>query len=386
MEGTPGDSVEIIDSVVASMRLRPGMYLGRLGQKGIAEMMHGLLRCLVSPDATTPDNITVAMVAANTITVMVEAYEWPDLLMECVSDFDKVVKHPWSWLYFIAPFVYSTESQLSINSNGVTHQFEFRDGILDLTQQLPLTEGSATSLSMRFTLDSKILKGAPSFDYLEKEVSIFALLHRNCKLFVRDTMKEYLQQRFYHYPEGVMACFDSLVAERSIGHTYFSLFVDEPINGRVYQVCLTYANYWQYPQPDIYLFADGKPTEEGSALLNGIIKGLRKACKEYIVAKGDITAKIPHALLYRGLVLVANVAGGGDYNFEGASRGRLALPDVEKTIKKKIYDMAKNHIANCHEDATELVSRFSSEIWTKSILADLEEQTKSIKEREGREG
>ncbi len=382
MEDTNEGEITVITDIVASIRLRPAMFIGRLGAKGIAEMIHGLIRCQISPNGKIPNYITLEIIDKDSVTVKIQMCEQPDFIIDVASNIQKAVASPLDWGHFAVSVVCTKDCQLTVNHNTVAHQFNYKNGVLVKKREVPLADNAGEELIMTFTVDSVILKGSPSFDYLEKEASIFALLDRNCRVLVKDTTQEHFQQRFYHYPNGMKACFDSLVAERSIGDTYFPIFIDEEISGRSYQLCLSYGNYWQYPQPSVYLFAEGKPTEEGGSLLSGIIKGLRKACKEYVVAGGYATAKTPHSLLYRGLILVANVAGGSDYTFEGASGGRLAMPDIERVIKAKVYETAKAHMAACDADAKTLINRFDGEIWAKNIIADLEERTKKIKESE----
>ncbi|MBC7553466.1 MAG: hypothetical protein H7257_05765 [Taibaiella sp.] len=351
-----------------AIRQRPAMYIGDLRHGGICFMIIDMLRTLVTPQSSGNCFITIDLAQEGTIDIVVENASDVDEIAAALQHYDKFTPGINTHFGLAVAIALSAHFRIDLYDGEVIESFCYKEGRSIAGVPMVPLETTGATIVLNFALDTSIFNLSPDFDYLNEQLATFALMHRNCKVLLRDVTSEYFQQRFYHYPGGMDALFKSVADEKQ--GMYFTLKIDAEIRQRTYQVCLGYANYYNDPVPELYSFANRTATDFGGSLVNGVAKGLQKACREYALVKLGKKIKFPLKPFFRGMILACNVSG-GEFTYSGSNRQMLDTPGVEKTMKQHIYTLALNHMLENNKDAIELISRFDSDAWVDDILKNL---------------
>ncbi len=217
---------------------------------------------------------------------------------------------------------------------------------------------NSSKAEIHFSFDKKIIADT-CIDYfkLTENILKFALLNRKCKIITIDKRQEYLNQNYFHFPQGIFYLFDRAITE-VLGKPKFKLTFDDKVNSNRYQIGLAYRTDW-YPAPNIISFANNIHTICGGSLVEGILDGLTNACKTYFKKNNLTTVKINKKKLLNGLIIVCAVRG-EDFKYGGSFKETLEDNVVKKQAKKIITKSALDFFDSQKESADEFLWRFDT--------------------------
>ncbi len=306
-----------------SVRKRPFMYIGNDGVIGLFEGL--LINCI---ELCKTDKITfeIAISADNAFNLGV------------TSSHD------------LNPFI----QQFTADNKEFSNYFPQVLRVVSETFEIIASENSKTEIA--FSFDKKIISNT-NIDYLkltEKVIQI-ALLNRQCEIITIDKRQKYLTQNYYHFPQGIFYLFERATTE-VLGKPEFKLTFEDKINTNRYQIGLAYRADW-YPTPNVISFANDVHTICGGSLVEGILDGLRIACKTYVKENNLTTFKISRKKFLNGLIIVCAVRG-DDYRYGGSFKETLEDDIVQKQAKKIIAKLALDFFNNQKEKADKFLWRF----------------------------
>lgn len=355
------DGITIItqENLPDIIRERPYMYLGNLWQTAYCEMISDLLSSVIYPDAVEITEVAMIIDSKNTVTIEIKNCLKGNEIQKLVCGND--ISGMDGAMEFLIPIALSSYSELNIIYDNKIAKLIHKGGkkVEHSISEMP-KETNSPAIIMFFTLDEAVAKQPIDFSYLEKSIEVFALLNSNTKILLQDKRDEYLQQRFFYYPKGIEDYFNRLMLNTR--ENYFQFVLNEYIKGRHYQVCVLYSNLsYSHQTSVVKSFADGRATEEGGSLVNGIIKGLHKACKGFaLTIQEEDRPQFTPKDMYTDLTLVCSVRG-GEVAYEGSTRRKLYVPEIEKTMKARIYEIALTHLADNKVNAGKLVEKLGWE-------------------------
>jgi DNA gyrase/topoisomerase IV subunit B len=136
------------------------------------------------------------------------------------------------------------------------------------------------------------------------------------------------------------------------------LTFDNKINSNRYQIGLAYRTDW-YPSANVISFANDVHTVCGGSLVDGILGGLRNACKIYAKENNLTTFKINKKKFVNGLILVCSVRG-ENYMFGGSWKETLEDAVVKKEATKLVEKLALDFFKNEKEKAGKFLWRLDT--------------------------
>ncbi len=184
---------------------------------------------------------------------------------------------------------------------------------------------------------------------------LIASLNRGTEILVQDSRDRYLNQVYYHFPEGIKYLYKR-AKEDSLGKPEFEVIFNGKIKNLDYQIFLGYRTDW-YPQPFIISFANDVTTICGGSLVAGIMDGMIAACKKYVIEEGLETYKIKRKKFNNGLILICSVRG-ADFKYGGSFKETLENEEVRKRIKRVMSSLVFEQIKANEESAKKFLLRF----------------------------
>lgn len=227
-----------------------------------------------------------------------------------------------------------------------------------VSERFEIINKNTSKTEVHFSFDRKIITNT-HIDYLEltEKILKFALLNRQCKIITIDKRQKYLNQNYFHFPQGIFYLFNRTTAE-VLGKPKFKLTFDGKVNSNNFQIGLAYHTDW-YPTPNIISFANNIHTIYGGSLVEGILEGLTNACKTYFKKNNLITSQINRKKLLNGLILVCAVRG-EDFKYGGSFKETLEDAVVKRQAKKIITNLALDFFYNQKESSDQFLWRFDT--------------------------
>ncbi len=305
-----------------AVRTRPAMYLGNNG-------ILGLFNEVVTTCIRHCERIHVGfeIVAENDFVLTLSAQQDMSLLASCfLSD------PPLPDIFFIT-LLKAIASQLTIQSND-------------------------SSITICFAIDTTILPDVV-VDYLKmcEKMSLLALLNRECSILVVDKRQKYLNQIYYHFPQGIFYIFERAMAD-ALGKPTFIVTFDDRFGHNTYQIGIAYRSDW-FPAPRTISFANDNHTIYGGSLEIGTIAGIMSACKQYIEAQHLDNHTVTRQKILHGLILVVAVRG-KEFQFGGGFRDALADKQVQKEVKALVKKLVFDYLCNSKETTTDFLHRLDT--------------------------
>lgn len=308
-----------------SVRKRPGMYIGEVSALGL---LNGLIIDCIELCKT--DHITFEIVISGE----------NDFTLGLTSQHD------------LSLFI----QQLTDKSTDSLHCFPKVLKVLSETFEI-ITQGHS-KIEIVFSLDKTIFSNT-RIDYLnlsDKMLQI-TLLNRRCEIITIDKRQKYLNQNYYHFPQGVFYLFDRATAE-VLGKPEFKITFDEKVGPYMLQLGLAYRTDW-FPTPNIISFANDVHTVCGGSLVDGVMDGVLSACKRYFEENHLTNAKVNRKKLANGLILICAVRG-ETFQYGGSWKETLDDNAVKKEVKQLVSSLVSDFLKTEKEKAANFLLRFDT--------------------------
>jgi DNA gyrase/topoisomerase IV subunit B len=307
-----------------SVRMRPYMYIGNDG-------LIGLFTGLISN--------------------CIELCETDEIYFEIVISGNNEFRFDISSKHDISPFL----RQLLVEKHETNYYLPSVFKIISEKFEV-ITTGRKTKI--HFSVDNNVIKDTlVDYTKLSEKMLQLAMLNRNTEIVTKDKTQKYINQNYYHFPEGIFHLSNRAIKE-ALGKPAFQLSFDNELNGNKYQILLAYRTDW-YPPPLVVSFANNVSTTYGGSLVNGVLEGLISACKAYVKEQQLSTYKIKQKKFLNGLILICAVRG-KEYIYGGSFKEILENEDIQKDAKKIIHTLALDFFRNEKVKANEFLWRFDT--------------------------
>jgi DNA gyrase/topoisomerase IV subunit B len=303
-----------------SVRMRPYMFIGNDG-------LIGLFTGLIS-DCT-------------------ELCETDEIYFEIVISGNNEFRFDVSSIHDINPFLRLLTAEKPETNYYMPHVFKIISETFEIT-----TSGRKTKI--HFSIDNKVTKDTlVDYTKLSDKMLQLAILNRNTEIVTKDKSQKYINQNYYHFPEGIFHLANRAIKD-ALGKPAFQLRFDDELNGNKYQILLAYRTDW-YPSPQVVSFANNVSTDSEGSLVNGILEGLISACKAHVKEQQLSTYKVKQKKFLNGLILICAVRAKG-YSY----REIIENNEIQKDAKKIIHALALDFFRNEKVKANEFLWRFDS--------------------------
>lgn len=211
---------------------------------------------------------------------------------------------------------------------------------------------------IHFSFDKEVIT-LTTVDYLkfsEKALQL-SLLNRQCEIITIDKRQKYINQNYFHFPQGIFYLFERATTE-ALGRPEFKVTFDEKVNDNSYQIGLAYRTDW-FPSPKVISFANDVHTVYGGSLVDGTLEGLVIACKTYVKENNLTTFKVKRKKFINGLILICSVRG-KDLKYEGNWKDKLEDDTVRKEVKRLMSKLVLDFFRTNKDKVGKFLNRFDT--------------------------
>ncbi len=335
------------------IRLRPGMYIGRVNLRGFIDLLKGIYS--VSLSKLKADTISFDFKNSNRGKIIIDNIQNP--VIDNWSKWNSNSQNP-----FILEF--QTLNALSLfftirlfdSNDDIILRQEYKEGVLtngELTEK-PI---ECNKLEIDFTLDTKIWK---KFNWLESfinhEIREFAYLHKNVKFRVHYEVADEQCNIVYFFENGLK---DRIEVEnlKGLGSSYFNTYFTKEIKDFSIEVAFAFRDY-TVDEPFLKSFVNDYYTNENGSHIDGVLKGLTYGVMKYF-QKYDLTEKykISEKGIKESLISLINIRMNSPV-FSGCVKNKLANPEIIEPITDYISELLFESIEKDKESTEKLIRKF----------------------------
>lgn len=323
-------------TVLEHIRLRPGMYVGYLDNRGLKSMIGYLFDDILSTNAENIE-IYIDFKTDSLISIKFEDIE-TELFIETLENLN--VKN--KLISFGLPVIIgvSEEVNISITNNFSAYSLTSVKGNFKFKKEK--ISSQLNSMEVVYQIDQAIFKDTQlNYDVINQFFRMYAYLNPTCKIISHDSRRQIQQTNIFDYPKGLSHFLDYKICEQLHGISIFRLDLSTKIDEYEYQVCISYLDVW-LAQTHIQTYANYDELIFGGSLEDGIIDGLYIAIKQTANKK---QVKIDRRKIKKQLILLA-VIKGETFEFYGSTKIKLSMPKVRKKIKEFITDETLKYLSN----------------------------------------
>lgn len=336
------------------IRLRPGMYIGRINLKGFVDLLKGIFS--VSLSELKADSISFDFRNSNSGKITIDNIQNP-----VIDNWSKWNSNPQN------PFVLEFQTlnalssfftiELSDFNNDVKLKQKYKEGVLtngELTEK-PI---ECDKLEIYFTLDEKIWKN--EFNWMESfinhEIREFAYLHKKVKFKVSYEIANEQCNIVYFFENGLKDRID-VEKLKGLGSSYFNTYFTNKIKGFNIEVAFAFRDY-TVDEPFLKSFVNDYYTHENGSHIDGLLKGLTYGVMKHF-QKYDLTEKykISEKGIRENLVGIINIRMDAPV-FSGCVKNKLANPEIIEPIAKYVSELLFEKIEADKESTEKLIRKF----------------------------
>ncbi len=351
-------------SAIEHMRKRPGMYIGTTDFRGFKRIILDLFDDLKNNISDfefriefQPNNNVRIDLDGITLEKYCEALpgsrEWKDIMNN---------------MGMTLLVALSSKLTIRINENNEAYDFLFEDG--ELIKEIAAEGEGGRWMRLDFELDHSILQPFEyDYDAMVPLLHDLAFLNPHVKIISRDRQTDDFQQNVFHSPNGTK---DEV--ERLLTNTYHGN------DGVTFNWSSMVTNYWvevsmvfcprHYILQSHLTFANNEPLYRGGALLNGITRATKLAINGFYQNNQDAfegELELTDRSLQDNIIIRA-VVKGESFEFEGATKERLGMPELEENIANELLKVMSEHFAQNTELAHEVVNLFMVVDWNAKMI------------------
>ncbi len=338
------------------IRLRPGMYLGRVNIKGFVELLKGLYSNVLND------------LKSNSISFEITK---PNSGVLSVTNIQSSVVDNWSkWdpnSHRTNPFILEFQTlnalseifkiQLFDKDYNCIYEQEYSKGVFIKGNQ-GKNEIRCSKMEINFTLDKEIWSN--QFDWNENfishEISEFAYLHKNAKFKFLYRVEDETCNITYNFKNGLS---DRLEIEklRGLGGSYFETTIDEQIEDFRIEIAFAFRDY-TVDEPFLKSFVNDYYTQENGSHVDGLLKGLTYGVMKYF-QKHNLTEvfKISEKGMKENLLAAINIRMEAPV-FSGCVKNKLSNSEIIEPIANYVSDLLFKKIEENEESTKKLIQKF----------------------------
>jgi topoisomerase-4 subunit B len=335
------------------IRLRPGMYIGRVNLKGFVDLLKGIFS--ISLSQLKANTISFDFRDSNSGKITIDNIQNP-----VIDNWSKWNSNPQN------PFVLEFQTLNALSSfftiqlsdlNGIKLRQEYKEGVLS-NGELTEKPTKCNKLEIDFTLDDKIWKN--EFDWLESfinhEIREFAYLHKKVKFKVSYKIADEQCNIVYFFENGLK---DRIEVEKlkGLGGSYFNTYFVKKIKDFNIEVAFAFRDY-TVDEPFLKSFVVDYYTHENGSHIDGLLKGLTYGVMKYF-QKYDLTEKykISEKGIKENLIGIINIRMDAPV-FSGCVKNKLANPEIIEPIANYVSELLFEKIEADKESTEKLIRKF----------------------------
>jgi len=260
----------------------------------------------------------------------------------------------WKW-GLQAMIALSADIQISFATADGTMKLQGACGDYEL--DISENNGEADVVVLQAVVDTAIFEGLEiSYAQLNTHLQRLAYLNPAVKIITEDKTPEAFQRNIFHYPDGVIQQLRDYVAQGE--PFYFDevpafSFTGEIDGCEIRVACQVYNE----ERSMIRSFANNIETREGGTFLNSILDGMALAAKQQAWSEFHVL-RLGRQSLAKKLILFAAIRG-EHMNYQGATRSKLGMPELQKPVKHLICAAFASYLAANAKVLHSLISTFS---------------------------
>ena len=355
------------------VRLRPGMYIGSTGPRGLHHLVYEVVDNAVDEAlAGENDLVEITIHPDNSVTVrdqgrgipvdMIEEQGLPALTvvltkLHAGGKFGGEGYKVSGGLHGVGVSVVNALSEwliAEVRRDGRLYRQEFARGEpVSEMEEVGLAEGSGTTIS--FLPDGEIFE---EIDFLAatltQRLRETAFLTRGLRIVLCDERADGKTEEF-HYEGGIRDFVAYVNAGKEPAHSHIVYFNGEQDDGQV-EVAMQWNNSYV---ESVFSFANNINTTEGGAHLSGFKAALTGTLNRYAREKGLLKEKeenLEGEDVREGLAAVISVKLRNP-QFEGQTKTKLGNPTIESLVKQAVNQKLAEFLEENPNDARQIVQK-----------------------------
>jgi DNA gyrase subunit B len=360
-----------------AVRLRPGMYIGSTGHRGLHHLVFEVLDNGVDEAlAGYATQITVTLHPDGSVTVVDNGRGIPVDVMEDGSGLSAATVvltqlHAGGkfggegykvsgGLHGVGVSVVNALSEwlnLTVHRNGLEYQQRFGRGdpLTDLTIVETSEPVTATGTTVSFLPDLEIFEDREfEFDVLATRMREMAFLTAGLRLELIDERGSERRESF-HYEGGISDFVKHINAAKDPAHPTIIAFTRASEEGDVEVAMQWNATYSE----SVHSFANNINTHEGGSHLSGFRAALTRTLNAYARASGALKEKDENLLgedMVEGLAAIISVKL-REPQFEGQTKTKLGNPSIKGVVETAMNSMLSTFLEEHPNDAKAIVTK-----------------------------
>ena len=335
------------------MRLRPGMYVGRVDISGFIEMLKGV--------------INAGVLGANTNSFMIHFKEGKELSLKFNVLEGKILNN-WGQFnrnitssFLLELFALNALSEKFVirfldESEELIHQQIFEKGVL--LEGNNLEEISCSMVMIDCLLDEDIW-GADfgwHYIYLTHQLREFAYLFPQTKFELNYKVHGDDCKVIYHFKNGLKDRIDIELFE-GLGGSLFNTVINKKFDDFEIEGAFAFRNY-SVDAPYLRSYTNNYHTHENGTHVDGLLKGLTYGVMKYF-QKYKLTEeyKISEKGMQENLVAAINIKLQNPF-YSGCVKNKLANPDIIEPIANHVAELLFEMIEQDEKATEQLIRKF----------------------------
>src|SRR5471032_257766 len=355
------------------VRLRPGMYIGSTGSRGLHHLVHEVVDNAVDEAmAGYNDSCDVTIHPDNSVTVVdrgrgipvdevadtgVSALEIVLTKLHAGGKFGGDGYKVSGGLHGVGLSVVTVLSEkivATVELNGKVYRQEFVRGVPQGAMQV-VDESQETGTTISFLPDSTIFEEtefhAPT---LVSRLREMAFLTRGLRMKLTDERVDGETVEF-HYEGGIKDFVAYVNESKDIAHKHVVYFDSSTAEGEV-EVAMQWNNSYQ---ESVFSFANNINTHEGGSHLSGFKAALTRTLNDYARSKGLLKEKednLDGEDVREGLAAVISVKL-TDPQFEGQTKTKLGNPWIRGLVEQTVNQKLAEFFEENPQDARQVINK-----------------------------
>lgn len=334
---------------LSAVRMRPGMYIGSTGPRGLHHMVYEVVdNSIDEAMAGHCKNIIVTIHEDNSCTVEddgrgiptgmheklgISAVEVVMTKLHAGGKFDKDTYKVSGGLHGVGVSVVNALSKIlkvTIHREGKVHYMEFKRGVTEAPLAI-VGDTDQTGTTIRFYPDPDIFVESTDFSYdiLVSRLRELAFLNKGIRITLKDERaKDGEKQETFHYEGGIISFVEHLNKAKESFHDV--IYLKKEKNDIELEVAMQYTTAYQ---ETIFSFVNNINTHEGGTHLSGFKTALTRTLNKYastnnLLPKGmDMTSEDSR----EGITAIISVKV-PQPQFEGQTKTKLGNMEVKGIV------------------------------------------------------
>jgi DNA gyrase subunit B len=374
------------------VRLRPGMYIGSTGARGLHHLVHEIVDNAVDEAlAGYNDSVRVSIHPDNSITVVdrgrgipvdeiegtgISALEVVLTKLHAGGKFGGDGYKVSGGLHGVGLSVVNALSDwltATVEVNGKVYRQEFARGVPQgAMQELGTTTETGTTISF--------LPDASIFDETEFHAGTLVSRLRETAFLTKGLRIAFVDERVdgetveFHYEGGIKDFVSYINESKDIAHKHVVYFESATDQGEV-EVAMQWNNSYQ---ESVFSFANNVNTHEGGSHLSGFKAALTRTLNDYARTKGLLKEKednLDGEDVREGLAAVISVKL-GDPQFEGQTKTKLGNPWVRGLVEQAVNQKLAEFFEENPTDARAVINKAISAARARQAARKAREMTR----------